>query len=428
MVVKTLRTNLAIQVITFATSVLTARILGPVGRGELALVLLYPQLVAGAAFLGVDRAIAVLGGRGELGRPITTLLKLVMLLSIPAMGLGYATVIWRVADAHLAGLATIYLTYVPAVYFFMLVSFLFNGTGDFVRYNVVRLGFYFVNLALLLAIWMVGPATFLNWVVLANLVSVYGGLALAVWLLRGFRYSGGSSNGTAKVSDLNNVLRLALVFAVPAALAQFCSSIYQIILEHQLGIMPLGLFVVCYSYSRILSPAGGAISTHVFYHGITGEDRDIARICRLSLLVFILCSLPLWLVSQWLIPLIFGRDFVADLWVIAFLLISCMFSLLADSMAEFLKGHKKVQADILGRVIYLITVGILGWWLVTPWGLIGMAFAIVLADFLRYTYLVSHVGRFTGKFVSEFWQMTPSDIASLIDSGRVVLVGACKWR
>ena len=428
MIVRTLWANLAIQMITFATSVLTARILGPVGRGELALVLLYPQLVAGISFLGVDRAVAVLGGRGALARPIATLMKLVLLLSFPAMALGYATVTWRVADEHLSRLATMYLTYVPAVYFFMIVSYLFNGTGDFARFNVVRLGFYSVNFALLFTIWMIAPATSLDWVVLANLVSVYGGFALAVWLLRDFRYSSGSINGTEKMSDVNSVLCLAIIFAIPAALAQFCGSIYQIILEYKMGVLPLGLFVVCFSYSRILSPAGGAISTHVFYHGIAGEDRDIARICRLSLIIFILCSFPIWVISWWLIPLIFGRDFVVDLWVIAFLLISSTFSLLADSMAEFLKGHKKVRADSLGRVIYLITVGLLGWWFVTLWGLIGMAFAIAFADILRYGYLVSHVRRFTGQFAYEFWKVSRSDIAMLIDRGRLVFVGALKWR
>jgi O-antigen/teichoic acid export membrane protein len=295
-----------------------------------------------------------------------------------------------------------------------------------VRFNLVRLGFYFVNLALLLAVWAAAPTMSLDWVVMANLASVYGALAFAAWLLQGFRYSSGSSNETAKTNDVKNVLRLGLVFALPAALAQFSGSIYQIILEHHLGVKPLGLFVVYFTYSRILSPVGSAIASHVFYHGITGEDRDIAHICRLSLIIYIGCSLPLWLIAWWLIPMIFGPGFVVDLWGIAFLLVSCLFALLADSMAEFLKGHKKVRADTEGRVIYLVTVGILGWWWVTLWGLIGMAFAMVLADILRYAYLVGYVGRFTGQFVGEFWRVTRLDVAALIISGRMVFLGPRK--
>jgi len=428
MIVSTLWTNLAIQGITFATSVLTARILGPVGRGELALVLLYPQLVAVITLMGTDRAVAVLAGRGELGRPIVAISKVVLLLSVPAIGLGYAILRWRLADTHLAGLATMYLTYVPAAYFFMLVSFLFNGTGDFARFNLVRLGFYSVNLALMLAIWATAPTRSLDWVVVANLVSVFGVFGLAVCLLRGFRYSGNSGNETAKTNDVKSVLRLALVFALPAALVQFSGSIYQIVLEHQLGVGPLGLFVVYFSYSRILSPVGSAIASHVFYQGITGEGRDIARICRLSLIIYTACSLPLWLLARWLIPLIFGRSFVVDSWVIAFLLVSCLFGLLADSLAEFLKGHKKVRADTEGMVIYLVAVGILGWWLATLWGLVGMALAMTMADILRYCYLMTNVGRFTGQVLGKFWQVTQSDIATLLTSGKRALVGVRTWR
>src|SRR5258708_23596435 len=198
MIVRTVWTNLAIQAMTFATSVLTARILGPVGRGELALVLLYPQLVAGIALMGVDRAVAVLSGRGRFARPVTAIIKLAMLLSIPAMGAGDAVLTWRVADPHLSGLATIYLAYVPAVYFFTLAVYLFNVTGDFVRFNVVRLGFYVLNLIVLISIWLVAPFAALDWVVVANLVSVYGGLALAGWLLRGFGQSVGAQIATTK--------------------------------------------------------------------------------------------------------------------------------------------------------------------------------------------------------------------------------------
>ena len=428
MIIRTFFTNLAILLITFATSVLTARILGPVGRGELALVLLYPQLITALTLMGGDRAIAVLAGRGELGRPMATIVKLTLLLSIPAIGLGYATVIWRVSDTHLADLATLYLTYAPAVIFFVFVTFLFNGTGNFIGYNLVRLGFYFVNIVFLFAIWVTAPMKSLDWVVLANLASGYGGLALAILLLRGFHYFPNLSNESAKTNDVKNVLRLALPFALPAALSQVSVSIYQIVLEHQLGVGPLGLYVVFFSYSRILAPVGSAIATDVFYQGITGENRDIARISRSSLIIYIFCALPLWAVAWWLIPLIYGQDFKVDLWVIAFLLISCIFALLADSLTEFLKGHKKVRADIWGRVIYLVTVGGLGWSLASLWGLIGIAFAMALADFLRYGYLLVHVGRLTGQVAGKFWRVTRSDIAALIGSGRMALVQVKKWR
>ncbi len=430
MIIRTLSTNLAIQVLTFVTSILMARILGPTGRGELALVLLYPQLVGGIAFLGVDRAVAILGGRGELVRPVATIKKLVLLFSIPAMLAGYATVLWRVADAHLAGLATLYLIYVPAMHFFLLVVSLFNGTGDFARFNRTRLGFYIFNFALVLVIWGAAPTILLplDWVVLANLTAVYGVLALAIWMLHGCRRTMGSDPVAPGKGDVRAVLGLAVMFALPVTLSQFSTSAYQIVLEHLMGVGALGFFVVFLSYSRLLSPLGGAINSHVFHLGISGGHRDIVRIFRLSLFVYLGCAVPLWLVAGWLIPMIFGRDFVVDGGTVGMLLVSTLLALLADSIAEYLNGQRKVVADIVGRMLYLIALVILGVWLVPSFGLLGIALAMAIGDMLRCGYLVSRVSCETKRPINEFWWITWADIVTLWHAGKSIMHGFLVWR
>jgi O-antigen/teichoic acid export membrane protein len=425
MIVRTLQTNFAIQVITFVTSILVARILGPTGRGELSLVLLYPQLVAGIALLGVDRAVAVLGGRGELTHPVATIIKLALLFSIPAMLAGYATVIWRVADAHLAGLATTYLIYVPAMLFFLLAVSLFNGTGDFSRFNQTRLGFYSFNFALVLALWLTMPSILLplDWVLLANLAAVYGALALAVWMLRDFKSTMGCPSVKAGKGDVRTVLGMAVVFALPGSLAQFSSSAYQIALEHLMDVRALGFFVVFLSYSRLLSPIGSAIGSHVFHLGTSGDNHDIARITRLSLLVLLGCAVPMWIVAGWLIPMIFGLAFVVDGRTVGILLLSTLLALLADSMAEYLNGQRKVAADIVGRILYLITLGILAVLLVPQLGFLGMALAMAIGDMLRCGYLVMRVGCDTERAFNEFWRVSWADIFALLHAGKSVVQG-----
>jgi len=426
-IARTLGANLAIQAITFVTSVLIARILGPTGRGELALVLLYPQLAAGIALLGVDRAMAVLGGRGDLNRPVATVVKLALLLSIPAMAAGYAVVNWRVGDARLAQLATIYLAYVPAVYFYSLTVFLFNGIGDFVRFNQIRVGFYIVNLALLLIIFAVVPVVPLNWVVSANLASVYGALFLTVWHLRGLKLPR-AQGAAAHKNEMRAVLCLAAAFALPVMLTHLSASAYQIVLANRSSVELLGLFVVYFSYTRLLSPAGAAIGSHVFRSGIAQEKQEIAVVFRRSLLVFLVCALPLWLLAGWLIPLVFGQEFVVAGSAVGLLFVSCLFSLSAENLSEYLKGRQKVGADAGGLVIYLVILGILGWGLVPPLGLVGMALAMALGDILRCLYLVSRVSRDTQQALSEFSKLTRRDLAELLQAGKSVLLGLRVWR
>jgi antigen flippase len=422
MIAGTIWTNFAIQAMTLATSVLAARLLGPLGRGELALVLLYPQLVAGIAFLGVDRAVAILGGRGDLRSPAATIAKLVLLFSLPAMASGYVAVTWRVVDSHLAGLAVAYLAYVPAVYFFTLSVALLNGVGDFSRFNTARSWFYGCNLFLLLAVWAAAPMKVLDWIVLANLVSVYAAFAAGVWLMwKHFRRS--ERPVPSDRGEMRRVLGLSLVFALPAVLANVSNSAYQILLEHWMGVRPLGLFVVYFSYSRLLAPLGSAIGSHVFHIGIAGKKVDMSRTHRQSLVIYLLCSVPLWLLAAWLIPFIFGREFVGDAEATAFLFVSSMFGLSADNLAEFVKGRGKVAADIHGRLFYLGTLAVLGGVLMPSLGLLGLALALASADALRCAYLVVRVARETGETAREFWRVSPADLVDLYNRGRAMLQG-----
>jgi O-antigen/teichoic acid export membrane protein len=430
MIIRTLSANLAIQLTTFATSVLSARILGPVGRGELALVLLYPQLVAGVGLLGVDRAVAILSGNGELSRPASAIGKLVLLLSFPVMATGYAVVYWRVSDIHLAGLATLYLAYVPAMFFFLLAVSLFNGVGDFQRFNLARLSYYLINLVLVLVIWWAAPilVDLLDWVVFANLVSVYGVLALAVGMLHNLQPTGRNGGAACEKDDVRTIFHLAVVFVLPVALAHVSTAAYQIILDHQMGVKALGFFVVFFAYSRLLSPLGSAIGSHVFHLGIAGEHRNIARIFRQSLVVYILCAMPLALLAGTLIPIIFGRQFVVQTVTVGVLLVSSLLALLADTMGEYLNGQRKVAADSIGRIIYLSSLAILGGMLVPVLGLLGMAQAVAISDMLRCLYLVNRVKRETQADLAEFWLITKTDLNALSHAGKGVLQGLLAWR
>jgi len=418
----TISANFVIQAMTFATSVLTARLLGPIGRGELALVLLYPQLVAGVAFLGVDRAIAILGGRGDLRSPLASITKLALLFSAPAIVAGYIAVIWRVTDPHLAELSIMYLAYVPATYFFTLAVNLFNGTGDFYRFSAARLWFYGCNLFLVLTIWLVASERFLDWIVVANLVTAYSAFFVALRLIRR-RFPRSGRAGSLNRGEARAVVSLSLVFALPVMLYNVSNSAYQVLLEHWMGVEPLGLFVVYFAYSRLLAPLGSAIGFHVFHIGITGKSVDMSRMHRQSLLIYLVCSVPLWLLADWLIPFVFGRGFVGNTGATALLFASCIFAFSADSMAEFLRGRQQVRADINGRLIYLAVLGTLGSALILPLGLFGLALAMAGGDVLRSVYLVNCVGRETSQEKGEFWRVSRRDVVELFNRGKGMLQG-----
>lgn len=416
MIIRTLWTNVAIQGVTFVASVVTARLLGPVGRGELALVLLYPQLVAHLALFGADRAVAVLGGRGQLATPLGTICRVTLLLSLPAMAAGYAVVLWRIEDPRLAQLAIIYLTYIPAGHFFALASFFLNGVGDFPRFNWSRLGFYSANLCLLVVVSIFQVVERLEWVVFANLAAMYVSFAWTAWQTKTFRRGSGARSTVG--GDLHGVLSVAATFLFPVTLVHLSSFAHQIVLEHRAGVEPLGLFVVFYSFSRLISPLGSAISSHVFQLGISGVAETLASIFRRSFVAYVCCAIALWIIAPWVVPLVYGDRFEVDPAVVGLLIMSSVFSMLATSVADFMNGRRKAGADAGALLLYLTSVAVLGWVFVPQFGLTGMAAGVAVADFARCVYLVKRASIETGQSSLVFWRLAPADLMGLVRSAR----------
>lgn len=420
MIRMTLATNLLIQGITFGTSILTARILGPIGRGELAVVLLYPQLVTVIFLLGVDRAVALRAGRGEMERPLLTIPMLTALLGLPAAVIAFVVIKLQIRDAHLLALSTQYLLYIPALYFFTLTTMFFNGTGDFERFNHVRLGFYVANLTLLAAIYLLDLADPLAWIVWANLASVYVGMLLALFLIRGVASTG---QPTEFRHSIRGVFALALPFAFPAALGCLAAFAYQVVLERRESVETLGSFVVLYSYSRLISPLGNAIGTHVFHLGISRAQCDLAGMIRRGWMAYVCCGLPLGAAAPWAIPTVFGSGFVVEPALIVILLLACVFALSADTIAEYLRGRGQVRSETLS---ILLSVGVMfsfGWVLVPHAGAIGMAIAIALAEVLRCVVLATRAAEETGTSLTRFWQPTAADLAELTRAARKLVGG-----
>jgi O-antigen/teichoic acid export membrane protein len=177
------------------------------------------------------------------------------------------------------------------------------------------------------------------------------------------------------------------------SLMQVSASAYQIAVEHWLGIKVLGYFVVATAYSRLLAPLGSAIAAHVFRLGISGEKTDIAKVFRFSAIASTACAIPLWLAGPWVIPRVFGGDFAVDHTLIGILMISAMFALLADCLAEYMNGMRLVVPDVMGRLLYLAVLASLSALLVSKIDFLAIAVAMAAGDLARCCFLASRLAR-----------------------------------
>ena len=85
MILGTISINIVVAIINIVTSILAARVLGADGRGELALILLYPQAIATMGLLGVDRGLSLLSGSKEIMPSLKFVIFLSALITIPVV-------------------------------------------------------------------------------------------------------------------------------------------------------------------------------------------------------------------------------------------------------------------------------------------------------------------------------------------------------
>jgi O-antigen/teichoic acid export membrane protein len=420
MVLTTVATNFGIQAATIAASVLSARILGAQGRGELALVLLYPQLVAQMLLLGCDRAVAVVVGHDPHKRHTETILLVSLILSVPAITVGYAVIRWRPHDPDLEKLSIVYLMYVFPVYVFILSTLAYNGLGNFRRYNGLRLAFYGVNLIALLVIFVVPTNHPLVLVVGANLASVFAAFGMAILCL--FRdFPSGAHSGIRPVFDVTSVLKTAALFAPSGALIQLSLSAPQIILESAGTAIGLGSFVVFLSYTRIPAPLGNAIASHLLHRGITGRRGDVPRLIRVSILAHIFCAIPLLAVGKWVVPAIFGPSFQPSIWLLVLLSLAGLLAMISDSGGEFLKGARMVKADLTARTIHVVFLLIAGLLIVPSAGLLGLALIMVCSEATRLAIVLGACSQAAGESVSTFLRPSVADLRAVSASINVKL-------
>ena len=382
MILSTIAANASIQALTFLTGILAAYVLGPDGRGELAVILLYPQLLASLFLFGVDRATAVLAGQGALNRPFNMMCVFVLAVSVPVMASAWVCTSLMIDEQRLVALADLYVFYVPAVYFYVLAISYFGGIGDFRKYNLSRMMFY-VLYPLLIVVLLAFPIQNLTVFVVANLAGAYGALIISFLFMLQVRRGEGAWSWGVAASDLKLLSRKASIFVVPAGLGVFCANLSQLALSNLGDVRALGLFVVYLGYSRLAAVVANALNLRVFQLSIAGNDQLFAGQFRKAFLVHLILSLLLYLAAPAAITLLFGRDFGANLGSARILLVSAVFSYLSDMLSERFKGQSAVRPDVASQVLYLTVTLAAAALMVPAYGLIGMAISVVAGEAAR---------------------------------------------
>lgn len=373
--------NVLILVVNMTTGILTARLLGPDGRGIQAAIVLWPLLLMGFSSVGLHPAILyyVKKGSAQASAFVTAALTLSVLVSVVAAAVGMIFVPSWLSnyDVQTVRFAQFYMAFIPFALAGEIYATTVQAHGDFALYNGYRLLQPLITLGVLLLLALTGTlgpesaaAAFLGPALPALLWLWSRTRHLYAWSLRSFGnvYRQLLSYGTRSFgSD---------IFIVAS------SQLDRVFIVSLLSPASVGLYTVAFSLAKMLSIFEAAVSSVLLPRMVgqpLGEMRLLlGRAARISILVTFTAGLGLVLTGPMLIRLFYGEAFGGAIVVLWLLTADSVLSNLANLLGKIFYAIGKPEMMIFRHGLSL-AVAIPGVLILGPrYGISGVAAAVLL--------------------------------------------------
>ncbi len=403
-----------IQAANIATGLIAARLLLPEGRGELAVVMLWPGLLAELGALGLYDALLYRSATAaaQPRRIFATMLWLGLALSLALIGIGTIAVpLALINDPEpLQNVALAYMCAFLPVYFAALyIGAMFQGHLDMVTWNIVRVMVPLGYLLAILAMWADGRAEvggFAVAYIIGHVLCILIGLALLAkrgWLgivpdltlARGLLTYGIKVH----VGDIMGALRQRLDQALVALLLP------NVDLGHYVVALTVanGPLILVFTIANVAFPKISQQTTH------DGKLVVFGRYLRVCLGLSIAAAISLGIVSYWLVPLLFGEPFrpsVPIAWVLMLGMVPfAAKSMLGDALKAWDRSLAISHAEIVGLATAIVALAIL----LPTFGIIGAAWSLVATHVATAIAMALSLRRQLGIAVLPLLRPTPDD-------------------
>ncbi|MFD0958218.1 oligosaccharide flippase family protein [Paenibacillus chungangensis] len=389
-ILRTSATNLLVMVLSTLTSIASARMFGVVGKGEFSAILYWPTLLAGLVSFGLPTSLIynLKNNRGS----SADFIRAGFLFQLPVV-LVTGAVAWAWMPSWLANypgevVATARwyaVAMLPILLAINLLAALAQSTGRFQTYNGLRLSVPLFNFIGLTALWAAGHPSLSA----AAAVFLATSAAVVVWTFYSLRDSlainwlKGLGNRLAAKALLGYGSRVFGVELLGTLYAQFD----KLIILTMLSARELGLYTVVYALSRVFNVVQMAI-TNVVFPKVTGQDKSViiatvGRAFRLSMLFMAIAAVPCMLIGRYLMGILFGEAFLEASSAFYLLSVECMIGGGSWILASAFNAMGRPGLVLIRQVIALAATIGLFFLLVPPYGLNGIALALLIGSFIR---------------------------------------------
>lgn len=410
--------------LNLATGVLAARLLGPDGRGELAVVVLWPQLVAAIGVaLVTDAVVHASAGRSAVyPRIFASAMACGVLLTVPlvALGLFIEPFVYRLYRPEVAELGRLYLLYIPLTMLATFAAAIFQGSLNFVAWNALNV---FVSAAYLcfVLLLLVGEAASVGSFAVSSLLANGATLLLAIFLL--------TKRGWVGFRPDPALMRKFLIYGLPIAAANLLivagERLDQAAISQFRNESELGLYVVALGMAGPILGLGALLGALVLPKVASQENPEgraivLGRYLRLSVGVSLLGAVAVIVLAPLVVQILFGAAFLSASSLVQVIMLSAVPCVVRRLLAQAFKAHNKTRL-VFRMEAATVVVGAASLLALVPWmGATGAAWTYVAVNIFGSVYALclarSALGLSAGALLrpsAEDWNLLRREVSAL---------------
>jgi O-antigen/teichoic acid export membrane protein len=307
-------TNVLMLCCGVVTSLLSAWALGPGGRGDLMVVLMWPAIFSMATEIGLPQAYRFWTAKRPecVSALFSNAVIFTLVVGLLALGLAELLIPYLIGQRspEVLHLARIYLLVIPVLMLTDLARGLLEGARRFTLVGVLRLIFFGFQCAVYIVLWFVGRLTvasasytLIGSASISLLVSL-----IAVWYeLR--------PSWRPAMAELGTTLRYG-IRDYPGVITEFVSwRLDLIMLVSVASSAAVGLYAVALRLADITSILASSVGDALMPEVAASENpaqatKVVTRSLRLTVLCHLLILVPLWVAAPIILRIAYGADFV----------------------------------------------------------------------------------------------------------------------
>ncbi len=309
--------SVVIMLLNIIGGILTARFLGPAGKGELTAVLLWPSILAGLGSLGLVDAIVFFSGKNDksdVQAILSNSLGMAFLQSLVLIGIGWLVLPTLMGnyDPAVIGIARIYLLFIPLNLVSLYLLSVFQGTLQIKTYNTIRILVNLLYTVGIVVLWWVDSISVRN---CALLLLLSNGVTIGYelfWVIK---------NKWLQIKPSLKLLRSMISYGLRVQLGNIFTYLNlrldQMVMAVFLPPMMLGLYAVAVTMSGGVNLISGTI-TAISFPKIASVSEEInqvkqlGRFLRVNIWISGFVVILLLILIPYLVPLLFGLAYTGS--------------------------------------------------------------------------------------------------------------------